>query len=181
MVSTTMCPLRCGACVQQPVYRRHSLWAPFFRGLHRLAVDDGRAGRGFPSGGFPNPGTQGLPYPLPSPIISPLPKVPPDRAPRWQVVGHQPPGYAAPQHVQDAVDHFPQVHGSGMPQGRVGCAAGALALPIGHRSNRWDKVFCSCSQPNALPALTSRTLDATLDHCHTPSHRRYRWKGNRDM
>ncbi len=38
-VSTTMCPLRCGACVQQPVYRRHRPAAPFSRSFHRLAVD----------------------------------------------------------------------------------------------------------------------------------------------
>ena len=32
--------------------------------------------------------------------------------PRRQVMEHQPPGYAVPQHVEDAVDHLTQIRGS---------------------------------------------------------------------
>ena len=35
-------PPRYGVCVRSPSYPRRSLWAPFFRGLYRLAVGDGR-------------------------------------------------------------------------------------------------------------------------------------------
>ena len=35
------CPPRCAACAPLPVCQRPSLWAPFFCGFHRLAVDDG--------------------------------------------------------------------------------------------------------------------------------------------
>ena len=51
----------------------------------------------------------------PPSAIGPLfPEIPPYRAPRRQVVGHHSPGYAATQHVQNAVHHLPQGHGSGM-------------------------------------------------------------------
>ena len=66
------CPLRCGVCVRQPFYRHHNPAAPFFRGLHRLAVDDGPAGRGFPSRRFPDPDAQRFLYPFPRPV-RPLP------------------------------------------------------------------------------------------------------------
>ena len=49
-----------------------------------------------------------------SPVITPFSKVPPNGSPSRQAMRHQPPRYAAPQHVQNAVDLFPQVHGSGM-------------------------------------------------------------------
>ena len=45
-------------CVPLPVCQRRNPWAPFFRGLHRLTVDDGRAGRGIPPSSLPNPGAQ---------------------------------------------------------------------------------------------------------------------------
>ena len=73
MVSTIR--LRRTVCVPLSVYRRRSLWAPFFRGLHRLAVDDRRAGRSLSSRRFPNPGSQGILNPLPSTVI-PFPDSP---------------------------------------------------------------------------------------------------------
>ena len=33
-------PPRCGVCGPSPSCQRRSLWAPFFTGLHRLAIDD---------------------------------------------------------------------------------------------------------------------------------------------
>ena len=80
-------PPRCAACVRLPVCQRRNPEAPFFRGLHRLAIDDRRAGRSLSPSHFPNPDPQGFLNPFPGPVISPLPEVPPDRAPRWQVMG----------------------------------------------------------------------------------------------
>ena len=85
MVSTIR--LRRTACVPLPSCQRRNPEAPFFRGLHRLAVNDGRAGGGLPSCGFPNPNPQGFLHPFPRPVIPPLPKVPPHRAPRRQIMG----------------------------------------------------------------------------------------------
>ena len=87
---------------------------PLFRGLHRLAVDDGGAGCCLPSFGPSDQGTQCLLNPLPGSLTAPFPKVPPNRAPRGQVMGHHAPGYATTQHVQYAVYNFPQVHGARM-------------------------------------------------------------------
>ena len=103
------CPLRCGACVPTPFCLRHSLEAPFFRGFYRLAVDDGPAGGGIPSLALPDHGAQCLLHPLPSAVFAPFPEIPPDCAPRRQVMGHHSPGYAAAQNVQYAVNHHPQV------------------------------------------------------------------------
>ena len=103
------CPLRYGACVPTPFCLRHSREAPFFRGFHRLAVDDGPARGGIPSLALPDHGAQCLLHPLPSAVFAPFPEVPPDSAPRRQVMGHHSPGYAATQNVQYAVNHLPQV------------------------------------------------------------------------
>ena len=46
-------------------------------------------------------------------------------------MGHQSPGYAAAQHVQDAVDHLTQVCGSGMASGGVGRQQGSQFVPLG--------------------------------------------------
>ena len=101
------CPLRCVACVRLLFCPRHSRVAPFFSGLHRLAVDDGRAGCGLSACCFPNLGPQGLFYPLPCLVISPVAEVPSDRAPRWQVVRQQTPGTTGAQHVPDGIHHLP--------------------------------------------------------------------------
>ena len=58
-------------------------------------------------------------------------EVPPDCAPGRQVMGHQTPGYAAAQHVQDAVDHLTQVCGPGMASPGVGRQQGSQFLPLG--------------------------------------------------
>ena len=61
-----------------------NLAAPFFGGLHRLAVNDGSAGTA------PDPGRQvgkeGF-GPLPGPILTPGAEVMEDNAPRWQSWG----------------------------------------------------------------------------------------------
>ena len=102
-------PLRYAFGVRLPSGRHRSLWALFFRGLRRLAAifgksADGRAGRGVTPHCYPDPLPKGCHDPFPSAIIPPLPKVPPDRAPGWQVVGQHPPGNAAAPHVQNGID-----------------------------------------------------------------------------
>ena len=127
------CPLRCAACVRRPFYLRHSRAAPFFSGLHRLAVYDGRAGRGLSARRFPHPGPQGRLHSFPGPVIPPFAGVPPDRAPGWQVMGHQPPGYATAQHVENPVDHLPRSVVLGWPLVVSGGSRGA-------NSSHWASV-----------------------------------------
>ena len=124
---------------------------------------------------LPNPGAQGLLNALPGPVPAPLPKIPPHRAPGWQVMGHHAPGYATAQHIQDAIYYFPKVHGPGVPLGLLGGSKGDNSADW-RRSNRWDKVFFSYSQhiqiPDPLPkkdlrefSLFSHTL---LEHYGPP-------------
>ena len=68
-------PPRCGVCGPSPSCRRRSLWAPFFRGLHRLTVDDGRAGTGLATLSLAQLGVQDAMYPLPGAITTPGPEV----------------------------------------------------------------------------------------------------------
>ena len=172
------CPPRCGVCVRLPSCQRRNLWAPFFRGLHRLAVNysrirDGSAGGGFPSGGFPNPDPQCFLNPLPSPVFPPLAETPPHRAPEGQVVGHHPPDYAASQHVQDAVDYLPQVRGSGRASLGVRRQQGSQFLPLGigqiagirfsaHASSVTAIPFSSQEQPAHLFAIATHPLRASV-------------------
>ena len=53
------------------------------------------------------------------------------RAVRLGRMGQHPPGYAAAQHVQDAVYHLPESGGSGMASFRVGRRQGNQFLPLG--------------------------------------------------
>ena len=46
-------------------------------------------------------------------------------------MGHHSPGYASPQHVQDAIHHLPQVHGSGMSPERNRGQEGFQQAPLG--------------------------------------------------
>ena len=52
-------------------------------------------------------------YPFPGAIPRPTAEVFVQGLPRGQIVRHQAPGTAAPQHIQDALHHLPQVHGAG--------------------------------------------------------------------
>ena len=59
----------------------------FFRGFHRLAVDDRPAGGGIPSFALQDLGAQCLLNPFPSAVFAPFPEIPPDSAPRRQITG----------------------------------------------------------------------------------------------
>ena len=74
---------------------------------------------------------QGGLYPFPGAIPRPTAEVFVQGLPRGQIVRHQAPGTAAPQHIQDALHHLPQVHGAGAaarfgrrPQGCPPCPLG---------------------------------------------------------
>ena len=103
---------------------------PFFCGLHRLSVNDGRAGSSFPTSSLPNPRPQGFFNAFPGAVIPPVAKVPPHSSPRRQVVRHHPPGYAATQHVQNAVHCLTYVGDPGMAFGGVRRRQGRQFLPL---------------------------------------------------
>ena len=125
--------LRRGACVQIRSCPRRSPEGPLFRGHHRLAVDYGSAGGGFPSHLLSDLAPQGLLKPLPSAIGPPFSEIPPTPAPRRQVMGRHPPWYAASQYVQYAVYHLLQVHGAPASPGRCRGQQGLQMLPLGIR------------------------------------------------
>ena len=103
-------PPQCDVCVPLPAGPRRNLAAPFFGGLHRLAVNDGSAGTGCPTLGLSQVGKEGVVGPLPGPILTPGAEVMEDNAPRWQVVGQHPPGATGAQHVANGVyDLAPRV------------------------------------------------------------------------
>src|SRR5262249_25151550 len=77
-----------------------------------LAVQDRGTGRSVPSGGFAHLGAQGVMDALPSSIQTPDAVVAGHGAPRRQVVGKGPPLAARPQVIEDAVEHFPDIHGA---------------------------------------------------------------------
>ena len=99
------CPPLCGTCAPSPSWPRRSLWAPF-PGLHRLAVDDGRAGAGLPALGLSQLGMQCVMRPLPGAITTPGAEVMEHDAPRRPVMRQHPPGATGAQHVADGVDYL---------------------------------------------------------------------------
>ena len=97
-------PLRCGVFALSPSCLRRTLWAPFFSGFHRLAVDDGRTGCGLAALSLPQHGMQRVVGSLPSSIPAPSTEIMECGAPQRQVVGEHPPRAASAQHVADGVD-----------------------------------------------------------------------------
>ena len=94
------------ACVPSPSCPHRTLWAPFFRGLHRLTVNYGTAGTGLTAQVAPHSGTQGIMDLLPSAIPPPGPEVVVDRLPGRQVMRQQTPSTAGAQNVPDAIYHL---------------------------------------------------------------------------
>ena len=108
MVSVKSCGFE--AFIPLPAGPRRNLAAPFFGGLHRLAVNDGSTGTGCPTLGLSQVGKEGVVGPLPGPILTPGAEVMEDNAPRWQVVGQHPPRATGAQHVANGVyDLAPRV------------------------------------------------------------------------
>ena len=101
------CPPRCAACGPLPSCQRRNPWAPFFRGLHRLAVDDGGAGAALTALSLTQRGVQRAVGPLPDTILAPGAEVMEDDAPGRQVMRQHSPGTSGAQHVADGVDDLP--------------------------------------------------------------------------
>ena len=74
-------PPQYAVCGLAPACPRRTPEAPFFRGLHRLAVDDGPAGAGLAAQEPPHRGEQRVVNPRPGPSSPPNPKVVVDRKP----------------------------------------------------------------------------------------------------
>ena len=96
-------PLRCGVFAPLPSCQRRSLGAPFFSGLHRLAVDDGRTRCGLATLRLPQHDMQLVVGPPPSSVPTPSAEIMEGDTPRRQVMGEHPPGAAGAQHVTDGV------------------------------------------------------------------------------
>ena len=127
------CPPRCVTCARLPVYQRRSLWAPFFCGFHRLAVDDGSAGTGLTTLSLSQCGVQGIVRPLPGSVPAPGAEVVEYDTPRRQVVGQHPPRTPGAQYVADGVHDLP---------------AGILERPAA-RLGRWQQGFQKLPLPSA--------------------------------
>ena len=95
------------ACGPSLSCRRRNPVAPFFSGLHRLAVNNGRTGCRFPAPSLTNPDMEGLMNPLPGFLPSPYPEVVVDQLPRRQVMRQETPSAAGAQHIPDSVDNLP--------------------------------------------------------------------------
>ena len=77
-----------------------------------LTIDNGRTGLGLSTSFFADRFSQGIIDLLPQPVIPKAAKVTIDRWPRRKVVGQQPPGTPASQHVENSIDHFSHTHTS---------------------------------------------------------------------
>src|SRR6266849_6292566 len=97
------------ACGLSPAWQHHSLWAPFFRGLDALSVQDpGTGGRLFP-GGAAHLLAQGVVDAHPTAILAPATVIPPDGAVGGEVVREQAPGDPAANEVAQGIDQFAHV------------------------------------------------------------------------
>src|SRR5262249_17340709 len=92
-------------------------WPTLLGRLDTLAVNDRHAGAGLPTGLAADLVAQGIVEPLPGAVVAPLAEVVVAGTPGGKVLGHHPPGAAAPDDVQDAVKDLPQVHRAGSPAG----------------------------------------------------------------
>ena len=159
VVSTTIWRL-----LRIPPCLRHSRKAPFPRGSYRLAVDDRCAGTGPADLGLTGLGSQGVMLPLPGSVPAPSTEVMEGSTPGWQVVRHHSPGYPATQHVQDAVNHLPQIRSPGMSPGCTRGRQGFQQAPLG--ISQIGGIRSSVHTPKLTK--THRTRQATLMQVHTP-------------
>src|SRR5712692_5420589 len=97
------------ACGLSPAWRHHSLWAPFFRGLDALAVQNPGAGCRFFAGLGSHPFPQSIMNAHPSAVFAPTPVIPPHRPVRGKVVGQQPPGDPTAHEIAEGVDQFAHI------------------------------------------------------------------------
>ena len=132
--------------------------------LSKMAAPSASSGgRGMPSSLLPNQGAQCLLHPLPDALGPPFSEIPPDRAPRREVVRHHSPGYSATQHMQYAVYHLPQIGSPGMSPGCIRGQQGFQQAPLGIGQIGW---ICSSIHTPTLTE-THREHQAILMHVYT--------------
>jgi hypothetical protein len=100
------CPPEYAAYAPLSSCQRRTHKAPFFSGLHRLAVHDGSSGLGCFTVKCSQAGTQRIVDLLPHTGAPPLCEVPVNHLPRRQVAGQHPPGAATSQQVEDSIEDF---------------------------------------------------------------------------
>jgi hypothetical protein len=86
-----------------------------FGRLHRLTVDNGRAGRRIASVRSTHALAEDAVHTLPDAGPPPRAKIGEDRGPGTVFAWHIPPGAARPQEVEDAVENPPQIDAAGTP------------------------------------------------------------------
>ncbi len=101
------CPAQYVACGPSLSCRRHNPAAPFFGGLHRLAVNNRPTGCRFPARRLTDPDMEGLMNLLPGFLPPPNPEVVVDQLPGRQVMRQETPSAAGAQHIPHGVDNLP--------------------------------------------------------------------------
>jgi len=61
-------------------------------------------------GALTHQGAQRFVDSCPGAVLPPGAKIPPDGAPRWEIMGQCPPGTAVAEHIPDTVEHLSQVY-----------------------------------------------------------------------
>src|SRR6266568_1479965 len=104
------------------------------RRLHRLTVDDGRAGSRLAPLFLAHPFAQGGVHTLPDPGVAPGAEVAPHRGPGWKFMGQGSPLAPSAIQVQKGIDHFTHIGGSGVSPwlGRRDQRFEDLPLVLGH-------------------------------------------------
>src|SRR6266511_5499932 len=102
-----------------------------FGSTHRLTVQDGTAGLGFPFRRLAHPFPQRVMNLLPDTLPTPRPEVVIDRAPGWQIMRQEFPGSAAAHHIKDPVQDFAARVLGGTTARFRGGDQGLQAIPFG--------------------------------------------------
>ena len=95
------------ACDPSLSCQRRNPAAPFFGGLHGLAVNNRPAGCRFPAASLTDPDVEGAMNLLPGFLPPPDPEIVVDQLPRRKVMGQETPSAAGAQHIPDGVDNLP--------------------------------------------------------------------------
>jgi hypothetical protein len=108
-------PQRYGACGPLLSCPHRNRRAPFFRGLHALAIHDRCTGTLLAPFKPPEAVSKHVMDSLPSPIVSPLLEVHVDGRERGKVLGEHAPSAATAQDVENGIDDRPKFRRAGSP------------------------------------------------------------------
>ena len=156
------------ACAPSPSCPRHSCAAPFPRSFDRLAIDDRRTRDGLMVGALPRQGAQRFMDPSPGAVLPPGAEIPPDGAPGREVMGQCAPGAAVAEHVQDPVEHLPQVHAAGSVPGQARGPQWGKHPPLGGGEVCRGLVSSSCPGGYPKSLLLTQTLSLRRSARHSP-------------